>query len=167
MIKNILRPIAVFWLVLTLPCLGVQGQGMAKDVIITLSVDVKEILELGLTDDAAIVPYCQLSDDHNGFGSDPKNFQSDVYGGKKVKWKGKSDNKGSVKIILIAINSTDSILFQNGRILNRRHWKMSGNIKNDAGLDQKISQYTIYFVIKKGFKTYGPYRLDPKLKANN
>jgi hypothetical protein len=136
-----------------------------QKVVITLTVDVDGLLLE--PDEDYTYKYCTLSDNNNGIPkSNSQEFLSDVYGGRRVRWKASSENESSIKIVYITIYPGDSILFRKGRILERKFWHIGGGVKNDLKLNKKESHYNIYFIVKKEGRKYGPYRLDPKLRAN-
>ncbi len=147
------------------------GKGnMRKKVVIMLKVDVDSILKLNNPSETDILKYCTLSDNKNRTDSYPKTFLSNVYSGKRVKWKDSSINSGKVKIDSITLNSGEPILFRKGPTLKRKWFRLSGRVKKAKELKKLAnmeSLYTIHFKIKKDGKWYGTYKIDPKLKANN
>ncbi len=68
---------------------------------------------------------------------------------------------------MVTINPGDTVPFEEDYILNLKKGEVMGKIKSKANLSDFTSDYTIYFKIKKFLGTYGTYRLDPKLQANN
>ena len=147
------------------------GKGnMRKKVVIMLKVDVDSILTLNNPSETDILKYCTLSDNKNRTDSYPKTFLSNVYSGKRVKWKDSSANSGKIRIDSITLNSGEPILFRKGPTLKRKWLRLSGRVKKAnelKKLDNMESLYTIHFKIKKDGKWYAPYKIDPKLKANN
>lgn len=140
----------------------------AKDVVITLNVKTATLTGIDCPTQVQLDNNCTLSDNNHGSTPNkPEQFQSTVYKDKKVKWKGHSEDSG----FEVAITG---IVYEGGTQMFKNPPPFSGDGTNTSTIEQKLANnkgyegktevYAIYFSVSTNLRTWGPYKIDPKLK---
>lgn len=142
----------------------------AKDVVITLNVEAATLAGLNCPSQDQVDETCTISDNNEGSTPNkPEEFESTVFKDKRVEWQGNSYDSG----YQVAITS---IVYEGGTQMFKNPPPFYGNGTNTSTIDEKLANnsnfegdtevYTINFSISNNMKTWGPFKIDPKLKMS-